>query len=117
MAETPPRHPYESAGESPPAPGTGRSYATGRIGARHSQPHSRRLVARHQERHPRPAPASLVPHPNRAPAHAIHQQGDAVGMALKVGDRVEVHSTFEDTWSRGFEIVDVVDGGFTLRRV
>ena len=36
---------------------------------------------------------------------------------MKVGDQVEVHSSFEDTWATGFEIADVVDGGFTLRRV
>ena len=36
---------------------------------------------------------------------------------MKIGDPVEVHSSFEDTWSTGFEIADVVDGGFSLRRI
>jgi hypothetical protein len=36
---------------------------------------------------------------------------------VKAGDAVEVHSSFEDTWAAGFEVVEVVDGGFTLRRL
>lgn len=34
-----------------------------------------------------------------------------------MGDPVELHSTFENTWVRGFEIVAVVDGGYSVRRV
>lgn len=36
---------------------------------------------------------------------------------MEVGDAVEIHSAFEDTWSRGFEIAAVVEGGFAVRRL
>lgn len=36
---------------------------------------------------------------------------------MNIGDAVEVHSRYEDTWSRGFEIAAVVKGGFAVRRV
>lgn len=36
---------------------------------------------------------------------------------MKVGDAVEVHSSFENTWSQGFQIEAVVEGGFSVRRL
>jgi len=36
---------------------------------------------------------------------------------LSVGERVEVRNRFNSQWARGFEIVDVTDNGYTLRRV
>lgn len=36
---------------------------------------------------------------------------------LSVGDRVEVYTRFSETWSTGFEIAGVVEGGYELRRL
>lgn len=35
---------------------------------------------------------------------------------MKVGDPVEVYSAFEQTWASGFEIADVRDRGYGVRR-
>lgn len=35
---------------------------------------------------------------------------------MKVGDPVEVYSSFEQTWASGFEISDIRDGGYGVRR-
>lgn len=35
---------------------------------------------------------------------------------MRIGDRIEVHSRFTDSWATGFEIADVVDGGYVVRR-
>jgi hypothetical protein len=40
--------------------------------------------------------------------------GDRRG--LRVGDPVEVHSAFANTWSRGFEIARIVEDGYQVRR-
>jgi hypothetical protein len=34
-----------------------------------------------------------------------------------VGDLVDLRSRFDDSWSAGFEIADVVAGGYSVRRV
>ena len=36
---------------------------------------------------------------------------------LSAGDKVEVRSRFNAQWSRGFEIVEVTDNGYRVRRV
>ncbi len=35
---------------------------------------------------------------------------------MRVGDPVEVYSAFEQNWSTGFEIAEVREDGFTIRR-
>lgn len=35
---------------------------------------------------------------------------------LQVGDKVEVRRRFDAQWARGFEIVDVADDGYRVRR-
>jgi hypothetical protein len=39
-----------------------------------------------------------------------------VTTALRVGDAVEVHTTFDDEWVPGYEIAEVADGGFRVCR-
>jgi hypothetical protein len=36
---------------------------------------------------------------------------------LSPGSAVEVMTRFEQRWSRGFEVADVVDGGYRVKRV
>ena len=36
--------------------------------------------------------------------------------ALEVGDRVEVRRRFDAQWARGFEIVEVSDRGYRVKR-
>ena len=36
--------------------------------------------------------------------------------SLKAGDRVEVRRRFDAQWARGFEIVEVADGGYRVKR-
>ncbi len=36
---------------------------------------------------------------------------------LKPGTRVEVRSRFEDRWSRGFEVAEVLPEGYRLKRL
>jgi len=40
-----------------------------------------------------------------------------VAEELSAGDKVEVRSRFNAQWSRGFEIVEVTDNGYRVRRV
>ena len=35
---------------------------------------------------------------------------------MNVGDQVEVHTTFNDSWARGFEIAEVIPEGYRVRR-
>ncbi len=35
---------------------------------------------------------------------------------MEIGQRVEVHTHYDGTWSSGFEIAAVVDDGYLLRR-
>jgi hypothetical protein len=35
---------------------------------------------------------------------------------LRVGDRVELHTKFNDSWVPGFEIAEIVDAGYRVRR-
>ena len=35
---------------------------------------------------------------------------------LQVGDQVEVHTKYNDSWVGGFEIAEVLDGGYRVRR-
>lgn len=35
---------------------------------------------------------------------------------MEVGQQVEVHTKFNDSWSPGFEIAEVVSGGYRVRR-
>jgi hypothetical protein len=39
-----------------------------------------------------------------------------VGSLLQVGEQVEVHTKFNDNWVPGFEIAEVVVGGYRVRR-
>jgi hypothetical protein len=36
---------------------------------------------------------------------------------MKPGTRVEVQSRFDRAWGRGFEVAEVVDGGYRIRRL
>jgi hypothetical protein len=36
---------------------------------------------------------------------------------LAPGTKVDVRNRFQGTWSRGFEIAEVTDGGYRLRRM
>ncbi|HPU39921.1 MAG TPA: hypothetical protein PLS63_10125 [Microthrixaceae bacterium] len=39
-----------------------------------------------------------------------------VDLRLGAGTTVEVHSGFDQRWTRGFTVVDVTDAGYLLRR-
>jgi len=34
----------------------------------------------------------------------------------EVGDRIELHTQFDDSWSPGFEVAEVLQGGYRVRR-
>lgn len=36
---------------------------------------------------------------------------------MQVGEKVEVHTRFTDSWAQGFVIADVVGGGYRLKRL
>ena len=36
---------------------------------------------------------------------------------MVVGDKVEVHTTYDDSWGAGFEIAEVTASGYRVRRV
>lgn len=38
------------------------------------------------------------------------------GPVLEPGTRVEVRDAYEGSWNRGFTVVEVVDGGYRVRR-
>lgn len=42
---------------------------------------------------------------------------DSSDVDLRTGTRIEVHSTFNDSWTPGFEVAAVVSGGYEVRRV
>ncbi len=35
---------------------------------------------------------------------------------MKIGEQVEVHTRFNDSWVPGFEIAEVADSGYRVRR-
>jgi hypothetical protein len=35
---------------------------------------------------------------------------------LAVGDQIEVHTRFNDSWCAGYEIAEVLDSGYRVRR-
>jgi hypothetical protein len=39
-----------------------------------------------------------------------------VAQVLPVGEPVEVHTKYNDSWVRGFEIAEVLEGGYRVRR-
>ncbi len=39
------------------------------------------------------------------------------GESLEAGMRVEIRSRFDQHWARGFEVVDVTDGGYRVKRL
>ena len=39
-----------------------------------------------------------------------------MAQVLQVGEQVEVHTRYNDSWVGGFEIAEVVDGGYRVRR-
>jgi hypothetical protein len=39
-----------------------------------------------------------------------------MAVMLHVGDRVELHTKFNDSWVAGFEIAEVVVNGYVVRR-
>jgi hypothetical protein len=43
--------------------------------------------------------------------------GQPVARVLQVGEPVEVHTKFNDSWVRGFEIAEVAEGGYRVRRL
>lgn len=47
---------------------------------------------------------------------ADRKMGTTVGMP-SVGAKVEVKARFDGTWSGGFEVVDVEDDGYRIRRM
>jgi hypothetical protein len=44
-------------------------------------------------------------------------EGHRAPWRLEIGDGVDVHVKFNDSWSTGFEVADVVSGGYRVRRV
>ena len=40
-----------------------------------------------------------------------------VGDSVEPGTKVEVRSRFDRSWARGFEIAEVVDAGYRIRRL
>ena len=36
---------------------------------------------------------------------------------MQIGDRVEVHTKFNDSWTAGFEIAQITPEGYRVRRV
>ena len=36
---------------------------------------------------------------------------------MQIGDRVEVHTKFNDSWTAGFEIAEIIPEGYRVRRV
>jgi hypothetical protein len=40
-----------------------------------------------------------------------------VGETVEPGTRVEVRSRFDESWGRGFEIAEVTEHGYRIRRV
>ena len=36
---------------------------------------------------------------------------------MQIGDRVEVHTQFNDTWAEGFEIAQLIPEGYRVRRL
>ena len=38
-------------------------------------------------------------------------------VVVEVGDRVEVHTKFSDSWVGGFEIAEVIPEGYRVRRI
>jgi hypothetical protein len=42
--------------------------------------------------------------------------GAVVADTLSVGDKVEVRRRFDAQWARGFEIVEITDEGYRLKR-
>jgi hypothetical protein len=59
----------------------------------------------------RTVPNALLP--SGYPVHRLR----AYAPAVEQGDRVEVRSRFQREWSRGFEVVEVVDGDAIRYRV
>ena len=52
-----------------------------------------------------------------AAGHAVvSDEVDGVAPALEPGTRVEVRRRFDRSWARGFEVAEIVDGGFRIRR-
>lgn len=43
-------------------------------------------------------------------------EGDGGDPLLVAGTRVEVRNAFDRSWSRGFVVAEVTDGGYRLRR-
>ena len=39
-----------------------------------------------------------------------------VARMLQVGEQVEVHTKFNDSWVGGFEVAEIVEGGYRVRR-
>lgn len=35
---------------------------------------------------------------------------------MNIGDKVEVHTQFDDTWAPGFEVVEILPDGYQVRR-
>lgn len=65
----------------------------------------------------------VVEDPSGAPRRdgAPRTHGDGAGAAqprsLRPGTRVEVRSRFDHSYARGFEVIDLTDDGYRLRRL
>jgi hypothetical protein len=46
-----------------------------------------------------------------------HNHSNAVSRVGTVGTKVEVRTRFDGTWSQGFEIADVEDDGYRIKRM
>jgi hypothetical protein len=44
-------------------------------------------------------------------------RGDGLAEHLTEGEKVEVRSRFNAQWSRGFEVVEVTERGYRVRRI
>ncbi len=47
----------------------------------------------------------------------IREPDNALEDVMQPGMRVEVRSRFDQSWARGFEIAEVVEGGYLVRRL
>jgi hypothetical protein len=76
---------------------------------------------RRQRRHELESPGVVRSGSEQAQAVAVAQGASTeramAGAGVKVGDRVELHNRFDDTWSSGFEVTGVVSGGYSVRRL
>ena len=63
-----------------------------------------------------PSTESRCAHSNESTPFGTDWGSVALADTLEVGDRVEVRRRFDAQWARGFEIVEVTQTGYHVRR-